>query len=58
MKEKTEIKQAYCNYCKRETPHRIVDRRYSKDGTGGALRCSVCGSARLDTIQGFNASLM
>ncbi len=56
--KKTETKQAYCNYCKRETPHRIIDARKSKDGTGGDLRCTVCGSARLDTIQGFNANLM
>ncbi len=55
---KVETKKAYCNYCKRETLHKVVDRRKSRDGTGGDLRCTVCGSARLDTIQGFNANLM
>jgi len=48
----------YCNYCQKETPHKVVDPNKSKDGTGGDIRCTVCGSARLDTIQGFNANLM
>lgn len=48
----------YCTYCKRETEHVYRSREYSKDGTGGDLLCLICGSTRLDTIQGFNAVLM
>ena len=50
-------KKVYCSYCKRQTVHEIHSLP-NKEGTGGKLVCSVCGSARLDTIQGFDASLM
>jgi len=39
----------YCNYCKKETEHKSSDNK---------LTCKVCGSSRLDKIQGFNANLM
>ena len=50
-------KQAYCNCCKKYTQHEIWGHP-NKDGTGGQLTCTVCGSERMDTIQGFNSSLM
>jgi hypothetical protein len=60
MDTKREIKRtkrAFCNYCKDFTEHEIVNDTYA-NGSGGDLRCLKCGSARLDTIQGFNANLM
>ena len=48
----------YCNFCKKETEHSIIRKEKNKDGTGGELKCSICGSVRLDKIQGFDASLM
>ena len=56
MEEKTELK--YCGYCKKQTPHRVVDSRTDGKGTGRKLTCTVCGSARLGEIQGFDAALM
>ena len=50
-------KLAYCPYCKRQTPHKCWSLP-NKEGTGGKLTCSKCGSARLDQIQGFDAALM
>ncbi|MBC8275505.1 MAG: hypothetical protein H8E40_11145 [Chloroflexi bacterium] len=54
--ETTELK--YCPYCRKQTPHRVVDSRTDGKGTGRDLRCTKCGSARLGEIQGFDASLM
>jgi len=51
------IKKYFCNYCKKYTDHEIWSRP-NKEGTGGDLTCKVCGSQRMDTIQGFNANLM
>ena len=51
------VKKAFCNYCKKYTDHEVRSRP-NKEGTGGDLRCTGCGSARMDTIQGFNANLM
>ena len=56
--EDIEAYEKYCEYCKKMTPHAMVDKRTDGRGTGGDLRCSVCGSARLSTIQGFDAALM
>ena len=56
--EKPRTVLTYCGYCKKQTEHRLVEGTYNKEGTGGDLRCSKCGSARLHTIQGFDASLM
>ena len=56
MKETTELK--YCPYCRKQTPHRVVDSKTDGKGTGRDLRCTNCGSARLGEIQGFDASLM
>lgn len=53
-----EIKLDYCAYCKKTTPHEIKDKTVNSEGTGGDLKCTVCGSSRLGTIQGFNAALM
>ena len=49
---------AYCSYCKEQTEHEVKNPTYNKEGTGGDLRCTECGSARLDKIQGFDAALM
>ncbi len=54
--EETELK--YCPYCRKQTPHRVVDSRNDGKGTGRDLRCTRCGSTRLGEIQGFDASLM
>ena len=56
--EDVKTRLAYCSYCRKQTKHRIVDSRTDGKGTGGDLRCLTCGSARLATIQGFNAELM
>lgn len=48
----------YCAYCKARTPHQVKDATVNREGTGGSLVCKKCGSARLGTIQGFDASLM
>jgi len=53
----------YCAYCRRQTLHEINacpdgGPQYNKEGTGGNLSCTECGSSRLDTIQGFDAALM
>lgn len=48
----------YCAYCKAQTVHKVIDRTVNKEGTGGQLQCTRCGSSRLDTIQGFDVSLM
>lgn len=50
--------EKYCNYCKAMTPHRVKDTYVNREGTGGDLVCVKCGSARLGTIQGFDAALM
>jgi len=56
LEQKTEIK--YCAYCKGRTLHKVVSEKTDGKGTGRDLRCTVCGSARLGEIQGFDASLM
>ena len=48
----------YCNYCRKNTLHTIQSDEYNDEGTGGKLLCTVCGSCRMDKIQGFNANLM
>ena len=44
---------AYCNYCKKQTPHKLQEKpgspTYNKEGTGGSLVCTKCGSQRLRT---------
>lgn len=57
MEKALGTKQGYCAYCKKVTPHKIWSLP-NKEGTGGKLTCAQCGSARMDTIQGFNAALM
>ena len=52
----TELK--YCAYCKGRTLHQVVSDKTDGKGTGRDLRCTVCGSARLGEIQGFDAALM
>lgn len=52
------IRETYCAYCKAITPHRVEDATVNREGTGGDLVCTRCGSQRLSTIQGFDASLM
>ena len=49
----TEVKVTYCGYCKEQTAHQII-----KHVGGQTLNCVRCGCDRLDTIQGFDASLM
>ena len=51
------LKITYCGYCKRQTPHKVLSQP-NKEGTGGELICSKCGSARISQIQGFDAALM
>ncbi len=51
-------KLKYCDYCRKQTPHKVVDSRTDGHGTGEDLRCTKCGSSRLGTIQGFDAALM
>ena len=53
---RTELK--YCAYCKGRTLHQVVSDKTDGKGTGRDLRCTVCGSARLGEIQGFDAALM
>jgi len=53
---RTELK--YCAYCKGRTLHQVVSEKTDGKGTGRDLRCTVCGSARLGEIQGFDAALM
>ena len=53
---RTELK--YCAYCKGRTLHQVVSEKTDGKGTGRALKCTVCGSARLGEIQGFDAALM
>ena len=48
----------YCAYCRKQTPHRVVDSHINKAGAGQDLICTKCGSARLGQIQGFDAALM
>jgi len=43
-------KSDYCNYCKQDTKHEYIEENY--------MKCMVCGSGRMDKIQGFNAVLM
>ena len=50
-------KKAYCAYCKKQADHKVLSLP-NREGTGGKLVCIKCGSARIDTIQGFNAALM
>jgi hypothetical protein len=50
-------KLEFCNYCKKYRPHEVKSLP-NKQGTGGDLRCTCCGSSRLDKIQGVNANLM
>ncbi len=54
--EETELK--YCPYCRKQTPHKIVNPETDGKGTGRDLICTRCGSARLGEIQSFDASLM
>lgn len=56
MQERTEFK--YCAYCKGRTLHKVVSKKTDGKGTGRDLRCTVCGSARIGEIQGFDAALM
>ena len=56
--EETETEMKYCPFCKKQTPHKVIDPRVSKEGTGRQLRCIGCGSSRLGEIQGFDAALM
>jgi hypothetical protein len=51
------VKLAYCRYCKKQTQHEIRSLP-NKEGTGGNLVCTRCGSQRMDSIQGFDAALM
>jgi len=51
------IKKSFCNYCKKYTDHKVWSLP-NEEGTGGNMTCTVCGSARMDTIQGFDANLM
>lgn len=55
--------EEYCEHCSsgrdgHMTKHRVVDGKLNKEGTGGHLICTECGSSRLWKIQGFNACLM
>jgi len=52
----TELK--YCAYCRKQTPHKVVNTQTDGKGTGRDLRCTRCGSARMGEIQGFDAALM
>ena len=54
----TRTEPKYCAYCKKQTPHKVVNPQTDGHGTGRDLRCTVCGSARLGEIQGFDAALM
>lgn len=54
----TKLEMKYCSYCKKQTPHKVVDTKTDGHGTGRDLRCTKCGSARLGEIQGFDAALM
>ena len=56
--EETETEMKYCSFCKKQTPHQVVDPRVNKEGTGRQLKCTKCGSSRLGEIQGFDAALM
>lgn len=48
--------RTYCSYCKRQTYHQeVYDPPYR---LGQELICYECGSARMKTIQGFDAALM
>ena len=53
-----ETKEDYCMCCKKNTIHEIRSMDKNLEGTGGVLICTICGSQRMDTIQGFNAALM
>ena len=55
-KIRTELK--YCAYCQGQTLHKVVSDKTDGKGTGRDLRCTVCGSARIGEIQGFDAALM
>ena len=52
------VKVTYCAYCRKRTEHTIEGSQTDGHGTGGELMCSKCGSVRLGTIQGIDASLM
>ena len=52
----TELK--YCAYCRKQTPHKVVNTQTDGKGIGRDLRCTRCGSARMGEIQGFDAALM
>ncbi|GEM_PF-6109985 len=56
MPEATEMK--YCAYCRKQTPHKVINPKTDGKGTGRELHCTRCGSARLGEIQGFDAALM
>lgn len=56
MSESIEIK--YCAYCRKQTPHIVVNPKTDGTGTGRELHCTKCGSSRLGEIQGFDAALM
>ena len=56
VKTRTELK--YCACCKGRTLHQVVSRKTDGKGTGRDLKCTVCGSARMGEIQGFDAALM
>jgi transcription elongation factor Elf1 len=57
-RDETETEMKYCPFCKKQTPHKVVDPCVNKEGTGRDLRCTKCGSSRLGEIQGFDAALM
>jgi len=58
VEDKPQIRMTYCAYCRAVTPHVVKDATTNQEGTGGDLVCTRCGSQRLGTIQGFDASLM
>ena len=51
-KSKSKTKTSYCSYCKKQTEHEI-DNENKND-----LNCTLCGSSRMDKIQGIDSSLM
>lgn len=58
MNRETDTELKYCAYCKKQTPHKVLDSRTNAEGTGRKLICTKCGSARMGEIQGFDAALM
>jgi len=50
---KKKIRNRWCNYCKKETPHVVSGNNGNESGI-----CQICGSSGMTKIQGFNANLM